>query len=210
VLTFLKARLKKPANRAGAAAGASAELARLAADRAENLFRNRGLNCAEAVLLVVNRAFGGELSVEACLGLGSGFGGGIGNSGCTCGSLSGAVMALGLFLGPAQAEGLGKKEFRRLVGALHDRFRERSGSVCCRELIADLRQRPKGRRLFCQDLTGWVAAETVRLILAARPGLAEVADREFLVAEDSRFSAVLDRLTGGASLASLAAKEGEA
>jgi C_GCAxxG_C_C family probable redox protein len=196
VIQYIKSKLltARPAPSEGVA---PEELARLAAGRAENLFQNHALSCSEAVLLVLNRGFGGGLSDETCLGLGSGFGGGIGNSGCVCGALSGAVMALGLFLGPGHAEGLGKKDFRRLAGDLHDRFRERSGSVCCRELIADFRSHRSQRRLFCQDLTGWIAEETARLILTGRQGLVAAADREFLAGRDSRLAVLLDRVIGG-------------
>ncbi len=194
-------KLIKSGKRREAAAESSAvdvgELAQLVADRAENLFRNHGLSCSEAVLLVLNRGFGGGLPDETCLGLGGGFGGGIGGSGCVCGALSGAVMALGLFLGPGLPEGMGKKNFKQLVGGLHDRFRERSGSVCCRELIADFRERKSERRHFCQGLTGWVAGETARLILAERPELAGRVNRGFLADKDSRFSALVKRVTGG-------------
>jgi len=181
----------------GVAEGDVEELVRLAGDRAENLFRNHGLSCSESVLLVLNRGFGGGLPDETCLGLGGGFGGGIGGSGCVCGALSGAVMALGLFLGPGLPEGMNKKDFRRLVGGLHDRFRERSGSVCCRELIADFRQRKNERKTFCRGLTGWTAAETARLVLVERPELAGRADRGFLAGEESRFAGLLKRVTGG-------------
>jgi C_GCAxxG_C_C family probable redox protein len=198
MLTLFKSRQKVdlPAH---STAEAQEELSRLVGLRAENLFQNHGLNCSESVLLVLNRGFGGGLSDEACLGLGNGFGGGIGNSGCVCGALSGAVMALGLFLGSGRSEGLGKKDFRRLVGDMHDRFRERSGSVCCRDLIADYRHRKSERRLFCKGLTGWIAGETARLILVRRPELVGEADREFLAGRDSRFAALLNRLGGGKS-----------
>jgi len=181
----------------GSSGGDAEELARLAAGRAENLFRNHGLSCSEAVLLVLNRGFGGGLPDETCLGLGSGFGGGIGGAGCVCGALSGAVMALGIYLGPSLPEGMGKKDYRRLVSGLHDRFRERSGSVCCRELIADFRQRKSERRHFCQGLTGWAAGETARLVLLERPKLIARADRGFLAEEKSGFAALLKRVTGG-------------
>jgi len=198
MLTLFKSRQKldPPSD---SAAEAQEELVRQVGLRAENLFQNHGLNCSESVLLVLNRGFGGGLSEEASIGLGSGFGGGIGNSGCVCGALSGAVMALGLFLGPGRPEGLSKKDFRRLVSDMHDRFRERSGSVCCRELIADYRHRKSERKHFCKGLTGWIAGETARLILGWRPKLAGGADREFLAGRISGFGALLDRINGGKS-----------
>ena len=160
------------------------DLARLAGEKAEYYFSKRRLSCSEASLLVINRVLGGELSDEQAVSLGSGFGGGIGDSGCTCGAISGAVMALGLFLGPGRKEALGKKKFRKLVGEFHDRFRESSGSVCCRDLIADFRKDRKGRSVFCRGLTGRCTEDAVNVIFQEIPELAKKADTEFLTGRD--------------------------
>jgi C_GCAxxG_C_C family probable redox protein len=170
------------------------ELAELAGRRAENYFQEHRLSCSEAVLLVLNSGFGGDLSADQTLRLGSGFGGGVGDSGCVCGALSGGVMALGLFLGPACPNGLGKRAFRQLVAAYHDAFREESGSVCCRDLIADFRKDRKGQILSCRGLTGRCTGAAARLILLHRPELAEKADRQFLRGHDSATAAVLRKL----------------
>jgi C_GCAxxG_C_C family probable redox protein len=134
------------------------------------------------------------------LGLGSGFGGGIGGAGCVCGALSGVVAALGLFLGPGRWSGHDKKALRLMVAGLHDRFRERSGSTCCRQLIADYRGKRTERKHFCADLTAWAAREATLLILTARPELAESADLLFLAGHDSRFAALAGRLLKGGTL----------
>lgn len=170
------------------------ELADLIGERAGNLFTAHGLSCSEAVLVVLDKGFGGGLGIEAAMGLGSGFGGGIGGAGCVCGALSGVVAALGLFLGPGRWAGHDKKAFRLMVAGLHDRFRERSGSTCCRQLIADYRGKRTERKHFCADLTAWAAREAALLILAARPELAGSADLPFLSGRDSRFSALVGRL----------------
>lgn len=173
------------------------ELARLAGARAGNLFTAHGLSCSEAVLVVLDKGFGGGLGVEAALGLGSGFGGGIGGAGCVCGALSGVVAALGLFLGPGRWPGHDKKAFRLLVAGLHDRFQERSGSTCCRQLIADFRGKRTERKHFCTDLTVWAAREAALLVLANRPELAGTADQVYLSGSDSRFSALAESLLKG-------------
>jgi C_GCAxxG_C_C family probable redox protein len=170
------------------------ELAVLAGKRAGNLFSAHGLSCSEAALVVLDKGFGGGLGLEMALGLGSGFGGGMGGVGCVCGALSGAVMGLGLFLGPGRWSGHDKKEFRRLVAGLHDRFRERSGSTCCRQLIEDFRGKRSERKHFCGDLTAWTAREAALLILAARPELFGAADQAYLAGHDSRFSALVEKL----------------
>ena len=172
------------------------ELAELAARRAENFFKEHRLSCSEAALLVINLGFGGGLTTEQALGLGSGFGGGVGGSGCVCGALSGAVMALGLFLGPGCKDGLGKNKFRKQVAHFHDSFREESGAVCCRDLIADYRKDRKGKAAFCRGLTGRCTGEAVRIILQERPKIAERAQLEFLKGHDSGVSVILHKLLG--------------
>lgn len=172
------------------------ELAELTARRAENFFKEHRLSCSETALLVVNIGFEGGLTTRQVLGLASGFGGGVGGSGCTCGALSGAVMALGLFLGPVNPNGLGEKKFRELVGRFHDRFRDESGSACCRELIADFRKDRKGQASFCRGLTGRFTGEAVRIILGERPELVERVNLGFLQAHDSGISVVLKKLLG--------------
>ena len=161
----------------------AATLARMAGERAEYYFSSRRLSCSESSLLVINRVFGGKLTDEQAVSLGSGFGGGIGDSGCVCGAISGAVMALGLFLSHDKKGMLGKKRFRKLVGEFHDRFREASGTVCCSDLLADFRKDRKNRSDFCRGLTGRCTTDAVSVILQERPELAAIADMEFLECE---------------------------
>lgn len=170
------------------------DLAQLAGTRAANLFSAHGLSCSEAALVVLDRGLGGGLGLETALGLGSGFGGGVGGSGCLCGALSGAVMGLGLFLGAGRWEKHDKKEFRLLVAGLQARFRERSGSTCCRELIADFRGKRTERKHFCGDLTSWTTREAALLILARRPELQDQADHVYLSGRDSRFALLVEQL----------------
>lgn len=172
------------------------DLTALAARRAENFFREHRLSCSESALLVINHGFAGGLTTEQALGLGSGFGGGVGNSGCVCGALSGAVMALGLFLGPGCQNGLGQRKFRKLVGRFHDSFREESGTVCCRDLIVDFRKDRKGQALFCRGLTGRCTGESVRIILQERPELIGAANLEFLQGHDSGVAVLVQKILG--------------
>lgn len=172
------------------------ELVELAARRAENFFKEHRLSCSEAALLVINLGFKGGLTAQQALCLGSGFGGGVGGSGCVCGALSGAVMALGLFLGPSCPDGLGKKKFRKLVAGFHGSFLEKSSSVCCRDLIADFKKDRKGKAFLCRSLTGNCTGEAVRIILEERPELAERADMEFLKIHDSGIAVLLKKLLG--------------
>ena len=194
MLKILKGFFSKKSGGSGVPYPGIEELTGLASVRAENFFTAHRLNCSEATLLVINHGLGGGLSIEQALALGSGFGGGIGDSGSTCGALSGGVMALGLFLGPGSNGRLEKKEFRKLVGSYHDRFRNEFGSSCCRELIADFRKDRRGQANFCKGLTGRCTGEAVRLILEHRPELAVSADRDFLGNSDSGVTVALKKM----------------
>jgi C_GCAxxG_C_C family probable redox protein len=159
-------------------------LAQLAGARAANLFDRHRLCCSEAVIVMLNRGFGGGLATEAALQLAAGFCNGMGGAGCSCGALSGAVTGLGLFLGPHGAEGCGKKKFRGVVREMHDRFRERFHATCCRVLSKKVKHDEKAHRVNCLLLTRGGAEIAVRLLLAARPDLVNRADRDFLTAQD--------------------------
>ena len=112
-------------------------------DRAKQARENflNGANCAQAVLA----AFADEAGIDrdTALKIGSGLGGGMGRLREVCGAFSAAVIVAGLMRGPAD---LGDKESKdrqyRLTQELARRFREKNGSVVCRELLG----LPEGRR----------------------------------------------------------------
>ena len=87
---------------------------KLAGQRAENLYKNHKLCCSESLLLVLNHGFRGGLSSRTVKQLGSGFCVGM-NAGCTCGALSGAIMGLGLLVGPHTKNSLSKKKVQRAL-----------------------------------------------------------------------------------------------
>lgn len=167
------------------------EIIGFAGQRAENLFKAHRLCCASSVLLVTNQGFGGELAPETAISLGAGFCGGIGDCGCICGALAGAVAALGLFLAPHRPGGLKKKPFRKLTKELHDRFNEQAGSTCCRDLIAPFADSSKARNKHCKGLTGLAAQLTAELLLKNKPDFISTVDLDFLRQQDSRIAGLL-------------------
>ena len=101
--------------------------------KAVQLF-NSNFNCSQAVLAAFADDFG--MDEAAALKVGSGFGGGIGCSGGTCGALTGAVMALGLCCGTADpSDKTTKTEVYRKVRRLTEEYKLRTGSTICRELM---------------------------------------------------------------------------
>lgn len=94
---------------------------------------NQNYNCAQSVLAVFAEELG--LDRETALKIATGFGGGI-RCGEVCGAVSGAVMALGLKYGhcdPNDSETKMKtyEKTRMFMNA----FKEKNGSVCCRDLL---------------------------------------------------------------------------
>lgn len=162
--------------------------------RAENLYETHQLLCSEAVLYVLNQGLGGGLPQEAAIRLASGFTEGVGGSGCVCGGFSGALMALGLFLGRQRLNGRGLKKIQAKGRELHDLFRSKFGATCCRVLTKKVRHDQKALFKECATRTGEAAEVAARLILEQRPDLLEQADWDFLTARDTTLGAGLNRL----------------
>lgn len=100
----------------------------------------QGFNCSQAVF----SAHASQLGIddEAALKLASPFGGGVAHQGNVCGAVTGALMALGLARGNAAADK--KDETYRIAEDFLKRFRERHGTLLCRELIGHDISSPDG------------------------------------------------------------------
>ncbi|KPK23687.1 MAG: hypothetical protein AMJ61_15335 [Desulfobacterales bacterium SG8_35_2] len=170
------------------------EIIELISRRAENLFKDLKLCCSESLLLVLNHGFNGGLSSSQAKQLGAGFCGGMGEAGCTCGALSGALMGLGLLVGPHAKDGMGKKKFRQLARKMHDRFYEEFSSTCCRVLIKDFDRNSRARSQFCSNLTSTTAAMATELLLTTRPDLAERVQKDYLAKRESKVTVFFKKL----------------
>jgi len=149
-------------------------------DRPANLFASRHLMCSEAVLAVLNQGLGGQLPPELAIRLASGFPEGVGGSGCTCGALSGGVVALGLFLGRNHT-GMGNgRKVMEASRRLHDGFKARFGATCCRVLIRKVKPGSKAHFERCAEQCGVAAALAAGFILGHQPQLADAADLKYL------------------------------
>jgi C_GCAxxG_C_C family probable redox protein len=170
------------------------ELVGLIRRKAENLFETHQLLCSEAVLYTLNQGLGGGLPPEAAIRIASPFSEGIGGAGCACGGFSGALMAVGLFLGRERLGGRGLKTVQAKGRELHNLFRSEFGSTCCKVLTKKVRHDQKALMKLCTLHTGEAAEAAARLILDARPELVAQADLEFLSARDTKLSAGLNRV----------------
>jgi C_GCAxxG_C_C family probable redox protein len=105
-------------------------------------------NCAQSVFAACGACEG--MSEAACLVVAGPFGGGMGRMGETCGAVTGALMALGVRHGqgmatdPASARG----PLYDRVAAFAAAFRERHGSLNCKELTGCDMRTPEGQAKF--------------------------------------------------------------
>ena len=109
-------------------------------EEARRLFRE-GYNCAQAVFC----AFCDEtdMDIDYAALVSSSFGGGIGRLREVCGAVSGALIVLGIVKGysdPADPEE--KIRHYRQVQEFARRFREKNGSIVCRDLLKDTEVTP--------------------------------------------------------------------
>ena len=112
------------------------------AKEAERLFLS-GYNCAQAVFCAFCDETG--LDLDAAARLSSSFGGGMGRLREVCGTVSGALMALGAFRGyDDPADAAAKAEHYARVQEFARRFREKKGTIICRELLKDVPVTPGG------------------------------------------------------------------
>lgn len=171
------------------------ELIRSVGQRARNLFMTRQLWCAEAVFVVLNQALKGGLAPDLAQRLVSGFGEGMGSSGCICGALSGGALALGLFNGSSLP---GLRDNKSVMGSsrqLHDRFKAQFESTCCRILTRKVRKGSREHYKLCAKHTGLTALMAAEIILDKRPELVLSADWNYLSQRDTMLSSRLKNVT---------------
>ncbi len=141
----------------------SADPARIRA-AAEEYYRTGGFYCSEAIVKAINDGFGLAYP-EAVIRLASGFPVGIGGAGCSCGAVTGGVVALGMVFGRDRP---GDPRIDRCLGLsreLHDCFASRHGCLCCRTLTRGMVLKSPEHIRQCIAFTGEVAEETARIIL---------------------------------------------
>ena len=105
-------------------------------DKAKALFYE-GYNCSQAVFCAFEDMTGLDRVTAARLVCS--FGGGMGRLREVCGAVSGALTVLGAVAGYSDPKDpAAKKEHYALVQEFARRFREKHGSIVCRELLSGL------------------------------------------------------------------------
>jgi C_GCAxxG_C_C family probable redox protein len=121
-----------------------------------------GYNCSQSALSAFAEGLG--LPLDVALRVAAPFGGGIGRQGEVCGAASGALMALGLKYGRADADKDAKERAYAVTAEFLRRFEERTGALRCRDLIQVDMSTPEGmaaareRKVFGTLCPGFVAA----------------------------------------------------
>lgn len=101
--------------------------------KAMDLFQN-GCNCSQAVFAAFCDETGMEY--ETALKLASSFGGGMGRLREVCGAVTGMFMIAGLKYGYVDLNDTdAKAEHYQLIQSLAKEFKDRCGSIICRELL---------------------------------------------------------------------------
>ena len=100
-----------------------------------------GYNCSQAVFLAFADIF--ELDERIARQISAPFGGGMGRLGEVCGALSGAFMTVGLKY-PVDLPGdkMAKAENYKAVQRVAAPFREKFGSIICRDLLDAKKEKP--------------------------------------------------------------------
>lgn len=120
---------------------------------------DNGHSCSQAVFTALAEPMG--LDYETALKIASGFGGGMGRMGATCGAVTGALMALGLKFGGIDPDA--KEETCRLVNRFAEAFRQRHGTLECRDLIAcDLTTEEGRQQAHDKDTHSTICTKLVR------------------------------------------------
>jgi len=150
-----------------------------------------GYNCAECVTEAVLTLIDTGLPPEAKK-MATGFGGGVGLYGDTCGALTGAIMAVGAVHGRSSLpEGEGKEAVKkaadelygkpglyRLFNQIPNQFLEKYGNTCCRDLTTKWHDSwlCRDHALYCRELITDAARLAAELAMTGRE---EAASRPF-------------------------------
>ena len=101
--------------------------------KARELFKS-GYNCSQSVFCSFCEDAGMDL--EQGLKLSSSFGGGMGKLREVCGAVTGMFMIAGLKCGYASnSDDEAKTKHYKLIQSLADRFKQKFGTIICRELL---------------------------------------------------------------------------
>ncbi len=128
-------------------------------ERPHNFPEGRPYNCCESVLLTLAEYLGVESDLIP--GIATGVGAGFSLNGFTCGSISGATMAIGMKYGRDSSEDSPQPTWAR-VDEFIQAFRERWGAVTCRGLTKLDVKTPEGMQEYMRSVHDFACTDRVR------------------------------------------------
>ncbi len=131
-------------------------------ERAEKYYRDGDFYCSEALLKTVKDVFEAPFS-DDIIKLASGFPVGM-SSGCSCGAVTGGVMALGMFFGRDKAKSKEVEKCMALTKELHDEFNKLRKVCCCKILTRGMELGSKIHLQHCITITGEVTEITAKIL----------------------------------------------
>ena len=128
-------------------------------ERPTNFPEGRPYNCCESVLLTLSEYLGveSEMIPRIATGVGAGFS----LNGLTCGSISGAAMALGVKYGRDSSEDNPAATWKRVDSFIKD-FKDRWGAVTCRELTGLDVKTAEGMKKYLESVHDYACTERVK------------------------------------------------
>ncbi len=137
-----------------------------------NDFRNTALNnfkegnytCSEALIYAFRKHFEPNISNEI-IAAASGFSFGLGGTKCICGSVTGAVMILGLCFGRTEPKDPKIKNAMNLTKTFYERMSEKKGALCCAKIIENLEHDDIGKRAKCAEMVDEACIQAAKIIM---------------------------------------------
>lgn len=107
-------------------------------------------NCAQSIFGTYAPYYG--LDRDIALRISTGFGGGMGRSGRTCGAVTGAYMTIGLKNGLGLSKDIEAKENTyQVINEFSNHFQEKNGSMICKEILGCDINTSEGMDYFSQN-----------------------------------------------------------
>ena len=128
-------------------------------ERPANFPEGRPYNCCESVLLTLMEYLGinSELIPKIATGIGAGFS----LNGLTCGSISGAVMAIGVKYGRKTSSENPQMTWQK-ADRFIEAFRERCGATSCRELTGLDIKTVEGFKEYYRGIHDYACTERIK------------------------------------------------
>lgn len=129
----------------------------------EKYYRDGDFFCSEAIVKTIRDEFKLDISDDA-IAMVSGFPVGMGDSGCVCGAVVGGCMCIGMVFGRTERKDKKVAKAMELSKEVHDTFKARNKSMCCRVLTKGMKKGSKEHMTQCIRFTGEVAVDTARIM----------------------------------------------